>query len=118
VSEPYREPVLPRSDPYLLAWDQYRRRPKRLLLVFLSWPVATFLGAFLLSTLTGAPQKEVAPFVGIPVFLAAIALMHEFLRFDCPRCGKPFDARGLGRSAFTPRCANCGIEVGTPKGST
>jgi hypothetical protein len=116
VSEaPYREPPEREADPYLVAWDKYRRRRKQMWIVFFSWPWVAGFALTLYCKVTGASEGEAFPFIALPIGLFAFAVLNVLSSFKCPHCGEPFHRKGAFHNGFTRRCLNCRIEIGTPK---
>jgi hypothetical protein len=108
VSEsPYRasRPV----DPYLVAWDDLRRRRRRRWISFWAWFPVVFYTTCIDARWIGFPW--------IVWVVGFVFLLHPHY-FRCPGCGKVFEERGwrwlpLYRP-FTRRCVWCAVEVGTP----
>jgi hypothetical protein len=84
-------------------------------IVFFTWPLLIGVLIELAHALTGANKREVAPYIGIPVF-ALVFLSLATFHFACPRCGGNFYRKGSYRNAFSDRCLHCGIRVGTAMG--
>jgi hypothetical protein len=106
---PYREPVPPKpADGYAAFWASLRRRRP--------WGqagiVLLFPGLFLLILI-----GERALLVGLPILAVALAMLVYAGPGACPRCSKKFDRKGAYHNQFTRHCLNCGITIGTPKGS-
>ncbi len=117
---PYRASEQPTyvPDPYLAAWAAYRRRRAKMWTVFFTWPLVAGVVLTVVRGVTGATEKEVFPYVAIPIGLVAFVALNVLTKFDCPRCGNPFHRKGALRNGFARRCLNCDIRIGTPLGSS
>jgi hypothetical protein len=105
--KPYREPLPVPPDPYLLAWEDLRRRRAAMLRAgILCVPVS-----LLAATLVGGPGLMVT----LPAMGAAALASLRWSTFECPRCGQYF----MGRRSSTDRaCARCGLKEGTPRSAS
>src|SRR6266852_2805268 len=97
---------------YSQAWEQYRHRRNRLIIVGLSifpgWLLFRaaawfFRGGVVLSTAWGV-------FI-LSWFFGTIITSYQAQYCPCPRCGKQFSSRGWHHQgmAFARRCAHCGL---------
>ena len=102
-------------------WAEYRRRRKARFRWLVAGPLGFGLGMVLVHGLVSGflsplETKRVAD--NVAVVLAIVwALGLGFTSFvcgywPCPRCGKPFEARGTLSNAFTSRCMNCRLPKG------
>jgi|ERR1035441_1744215 hypothetical protein len=90
------------------AWGGFRRVRNIVWLAFLGYvPIVAFIAFVsvrLFSTLTPA---FIAAFAWMGFFLIAGNL---FIRFPCPRCGKPFFSKWWYYNSFARRCVHCGLK--------
>jgi hypothetical protein len=113
ASAPYRvAPPLP-PDPYLIAWEQLRRRRLAAFVLFLSvLPVGVI--SF------GVMGKPYGPYVLVPFIAANLVAGLRVRLFRCPKCGDFFTSKDWAGLAFGRRylrqmnCLHCGIAVDTP----
>jgi hypothetical protein len=105
---PYREPVPPQKPPdaYAAFWTAFLRRRR--------WGWA---GLGLLPLGVMILHWTDHPFVAFSVIAASLGMLVYASPGKCPRCGKSFGRRGGFHNQFTLHCLNCGITVGTLKGS-
>ena len=89
-------------------FEDYRRRCRRFLFIWLGGVLALALGIFLALHIPSAwPALGVA---GAAWLLAVIAFGFRIARFICPRCGQPFSFSG---NPLARQCSNCGLRRGT-----
>ena len=93
-------------------WQEYRRRRNLALFAFFGYVPVIALFAVITETLLH---------VTTPVFVAAISWMllavivgNWFIRFPCPRCGKPFFMKWWGYNTFARRCLHCKLPLNAP----
>jgi hypothetical protein len=97
---------------YSQAWEKYRRRRNRLMIVAVSIVPAWLL---LLAVSSVAPNNEIfSVLLGLLVlgwFFGTIITSYQAQYCPCPRCGKQFSSKWwYHRSmAFARRCAHCGL---------
>jgi hypothetical protein len=103
---PYRAPLPIRADPYLVAWEDLRRR-RRL-------SEATMALCSVVGLLSAATLGVNAPFAVLPACIVGTAMALYPKEFTCPRCRRRFAASNR-RHRDPSRCHHCGIEIGTPK---
>lgn len=88
-------------------WQAYRKRRNLVWFAFLGYVPVCLLVAFVSFKLFSTLK---------PAFVVAFAWMgfyvvagNLFLRFPCPRCGKPFFAKWWYYNGFARRCVHCGL---------
>jgi hypothetical protein len=118
VAGPYREAPPAREDPYLVSWEDLRRRRRLGWITFFGWaPVAGLLCSALYLLVPNEADRAVFFFlVIVPLALTAFATNIWASTFDCPGCGQNFQRRKGISTFFNSRCPQCGLEEGTPKG--
>ena len=89
------------------AWQEYRKRRNVVLFAFVGYVPVVFVVALL-------SMRLFSTFT--PAFILAFAWMvffaiagNVFVRFPCPRCGKPFFAKWWYYNTFARRCVHCGL---------
>jgi predicted RNA-binding Zn-ribbon protein involved in translation (DUF1610 family) len=87
------------------AWEDYRRRRRRL-----AWVILAGLAALALSFLPARARHSARPVLAGFVLLLGGTLWasSSLADFPCPHCGKPFSRTEEGRDAFTKVCVHCG----------
>ena len=92
-------------------WRDYRRRRNLSLFSLLGYVAFVFVFGLLPEQFLGT---------AIPMLIAAISWMafagiagNWFIRFPCPRCGKPFfaDSKWWGYNTFTRHCLHCKLPI-------
>jgi hypothetical protein len=88
-------------------WSEYRKRRNLALFAFIGYIPAVALVAFvcIVSAISFSPAF-VAAFLWAVFFVVAANLT---MRFQCPRCGKPFFAKWWYHNVFARKCLHCGL---------
>jgi hypothetical protein len=101
---------------YTSAWDDYRRRRRRLFDIFVGGFAVIALWSFLFRN---NAIQALAPLILCPIWmLTVIVLSIPLSRFKCPRCGRPFFQTWLYHNAFARKCVHCGLRMWAKNDST
>jgi len=95
-------------------WHEYRRRRNLSLFALLGYVPVIFVLAEVSLRLFGTATPA---FVAAPAWMVfALIAGNWFIRFKCPRCGKPFfaDSKWWGYNTFVRRCLHCKLPLNAP----
>jgi hypothetical protein len=108
-------------DPYLVAWEDLRRRRVAAVVAFVAWAPLTGCAVSIVQSCTHSRQTSVWVYLACAPFvvLTMVCLARKTL-FICPHCGNLFHLRGLvlglvSKGMSPDKCANCGIRKGMPR---
>ena len=90
-------------------WRDYRRRRNLALFAFLGYVLGMGLAAVTLH----ASSRSFRPLyiLAFAWMVFAAAAGQWFIRFRCPRCGKPFFAKRRGYNTFVRKCLHCKLPL-------
>jgi hypothetical protein len=103
----------PEPNPYGEAWQEYRRIWRRSVLRAAGLFFGGGLFAAVMSGIFSVPDwLEVV--LLLPALIGAVVVSQPPMRWQCPRCEKPFFARRIGYNSFSRRCLHCGLPKWAP----
>ena len=93
--------------PYREAWEDFRRRRRRTIIVLAGWFVL-LAGIGVLGRVSPSAQRRAAPVaLAYAALMAAVGLHWSSWR--CPRCGRRFALRQKGQPRAGGACIHCGL---------
>jgi hypothetical protein len=114
--EPYRTPQPIAPDPYLLAWQDLRRRRLYAWAVLIAYVAGAMCILWMYKLIAGHMLDRSW---GLALLLPTLPVHFAFngwrQAFRCPRCGERFHVQRGVSNPSTRQCMNCGLEMGTPK---
>jgi hypothetical protein len=93
-------------------WREYRRRRNLSLFALLGY--VPFVGIFAMITIRLFGTATPAFVVAFVWMAFAVVAGNWFVRFRCPRCGKPFFAKWWGYNTFARKCLHCKLPLNAP----
>jgi hypothetical protein len=98
------------------SWAEYKRRRRAFWLALCLAPLWIIPGALISSLLVvaGLGYKWVTFLaVALPPLVSIEVAYTRWIRWRCPRCGKPFHFGWLYGNALSRRCIHCGLPLWT-----
>jgi|SRR6478752_1100480 len=95
-------------------WHEYRRRRNLSLLSLVGFVPALVIFGAASYRLFGITTPGIMAAFAWMIF--AVIAGNWFIRFRCPRCGKPFfaDSKWWGYNTFVRRCLHCKLALHAP----